>query len=78
MCIIIIPYLQGEYMKAVFTFGGRKKKIKVFTLRLGKAQPESLAYGDYTWGLSCRQFWCSCVCVCNYVAEYEIIKLGWW
>lgn len=64
MCIIIIPYLQGEYMKVVFAFGGIKTKIKVFTLRLDKAQLESLAYGDYTWGLSCRQSFRILVCVC--------------
>ena len=63
MYIIIIPYLQGEYMKVVFTFGGIKK-IKVFTLRLDKAQLESLAYGDYTWGLSRRQSFRILVCVC--------------
>ena len=41
-----------------------KKKIKVFTLRLDKAQLESLAYGDYTWGLSRRQSFRILVCVC--------------
>lgn len=58
------PLFTREYMKVVFAFGGIKTKIKVFTLRLDKAQLESLAYGDYTWEkrVAGRVFVFLCVC----------------
>ena len=76
-CIIVIPILEGEYMKLVLIFRGRKKKIKVFAPRQGKAQLALLAYVVCTWDLSPRAMvWCFYVWGCNYAPSHEVIKLG--
>lgn len=56
-------YYYPHFTRQLFSLLEEEKKVKIFAPRLGKAQLDSLAYGDHTWGLSRRQRFGVLVCV---------------